>query len=442
MSYRKRLLYLAFWYPPARASGVYRALATSRAFADAGWDVVVLTTSERFLEEEVGSVDPTLLSQIPPDVSVIRIPFTFRHQLPPDPREIGWLHATYPYLWAALRRRFGSLRNRSVRFRAGSGGDMPLDDRYERWVQPAVEAGLRAAEGGVDHVLATGNPYSAFEAARQIAQGTATPFSIDYRDPWTIDVFSGKRSDLSVGTLELEKSIVQEAAACFHVNQALADAHAEIYSFARDRQHVVPNGFDNSSVEVDFRAYQRGPLRFGILGTANENWPLAALFEGWARARHQLPLSSEFVLAGHLGYFARSDAALRAQLPDDTSGFRHIGPVPKQDISGFYSDLDVVVVPAADGKFVTSGKVFEAAALGIPVVCVQAAGGGARAVLDDHPFAFGAEPTPDGVAEALLLAGERAMALERYEFEGARELARRFERQRPLERLVAVVEGL
>ena len=62
---RPHLLYLAFWFPPSRASGVYRALATTNAFVDAGWEVTVVTTTERFLEEEIGSTDPTLVDLIP-----------------------------------------------------------------------------------------------------------------------------------------------------------------------------------------------------------------------------------------------------------------------------------------------------------------------------------------------------------------------------------------
>ena len=43
MSRRPHLLYVAWGYPPCRGGGVYRALATPNAFAEAGWDVTVLT---------------------------------------------------------------------------------------------------------------------------------------------------------------------------------------------------------------------------------------------------------------------------------------------------------------------------------------------------------------------------------------------------------------
>ena len=78
MSRPRRLLFLAFWYPPSRASGVHRALAISRAFVDAGWEVAVVTVDERFLEEEVGSVDLSLLAEVPDGVEIRRVPFTTR----------------------------------------------------------------------------------------------------------------------------------------------------------------------------------------------------------------------------------------------------------------------------------------------------------------------------------------------------------------------------
>src|SRR5258708_12163187 len=56
-----RILYLAFFFPPSRSSGVYRARATANALARSGWDVTVCTAPRRFFTEYIGSTNPSLV---------------------------------------------------------------------------------------------------------------------------------------------------------------------------------------------------------------------------------------------------------------------------------------------------------------------------------------------------------------------------------------------
>jgi hypothetical protein len=105
---RPHLLYIAFWYPPSRASGVYRALATSRQFVDAGWDVTVITCTTEYLAETIGSVDLTLLEQIPPEVEVVRVP----RVADLDIRRLNRVSANFPLLWAKIRSRTNAIISR------------------------------------------------------------------------------------------------------------------------------------------------------------------------------------------------------------------------------------------------------------------------------------------------------------------------------------------
>ena len=75
---QRHLLYIAFFFPPSRASGVYRALATARKFVDSGWKVTVITTTEDFFYREIGTVDLSLVDLVPKEVEVVRIPFSLR----------------------------------------------------------------------------------------------------------------------------------------------------------------------------------------------------------------------------------------------------------------------------------------------------------------------------------------------------------------------------
>jgi glycosyltransferase involved in cell wall biosynthesis len=439
---RPHLLYIAFFYPPSRASGVYRALATSQAFSDAGWQVTVVTTTQRFFEEEIGSTDDSLLDFVPDGVEVVRVPFSFTSgNVESDLRAIGRWRGNFPLLWRYTRDRTRSIRSYAEIMRGESPLSFPMTDRYLSWIEPVVKAGRRVhAEERLDHILATGNPYSSFEAARVLGTLTGAPFSIDYRDPWSFDLRTGGPAKLDAPTISAEERIVSEAAAVIHVNEPIADAYKELYPEYQGKQRVVLNGYDKSSIGTA-KHYDGGPLNFGMLGTVTDLWPLGPLFEAWAEARVDLPAGSMLRMAGHLGYFAWSEEGILNTQPDRSAGVVYEGPVKKANVAAYYSSLDVVVVPLFGGPMVTSGKIFEAAGLGIPVVCIQEEDGGGRRILEDHPMAFNAEAKPDQILQALLYASEAAQTIQPDDVDRIRRLMSRFERTSTMNTMVEIVEN-
>ena len=436
------LIYIAFWYPPSRASGTYRAIATTRGFVDAGWDVTVITTTPDFLKGEVGSVDDSLLAYIPSGVGVIRVPFTFADTTGIDVRSLGRLRANLPTLWTAIRQRSAPIRDVVSVIKGETADAHQFTDNYVAWIDPVVKNGMRVnSSRPVDHILATGNPFSSFEAARLLAGMLGIGYSIDFRDPWTVDVFTGNVDHADRRSTVAERLMVAESEFCFHVNEAIADAYRAKYPESADKHRVVYNGYDIESIPSPSGPASI-PLRFGMLGTMNENWPAEAVFGGWVQSRGDLPEGSELVLGGHLGYFARSEDLLEAYLPDESMGFSYVGPVPKAGVADFYGSLDVIILPVPGGAMVTSGKVFEAMAVGKPIVCVQKAGGGARLLLENHPLAIGAEPTVDSVGTALLTAASAALDLEPRLSLEARARAEKFERHLTMAPLVDSIDGL
>ena len=78
---RPRLLYLAFYFPPTRASGVYRSRAMANHFAAAGWDVTVVTVPRIFFTDYLDSYDPSLESTPHPDIRMRQLLGQLRNRL-------------------------------------------------------------------------------------------------------------------------------------------------------------------------------------------------------------------------------------------------------------------------------------------------------------------------------------------------------------------------
>ena len=61
-SKRPHIGLVAFYFPPSRASGVYRMLALANHLARSGWDVTVFTVTTDFFEHITMSSDETAIS--------------------------------------------------------------------------------------------------------------------------------------------------------------------------------------------------------------------------------------------------------------------------------------------------------------------------------------------------------------------------------------------
>jgi glycosyltransferase involved in cell wall biosynthesis len=408
-SRRPRVLYLAFYFPPSRASGVYRARATANHLAGHGWDVTVLAAPLEFLHGVIGSVDEALLGTVDPRVRVERPELDlspWEHNL----REFGRFRGTFP----VLARRMQDRRDRK---------DFP--ERYASWAWDGVRRALKLhAKDPFDVVVATGNPFASFAGAERFSRRTGVPYVIDYRDSWTLDLFTdGPAFPDGHPAYDWEKKVIGGAASVVFVNNALREWHAERYPAAAASMMVVPNGWDPDVLTAggaETPADPTRPLQFGYLGTLTNNQPVEQMVEGFRRAREHPDLAgAELNIHGHLGFFQHAPALLRERLglgPDGApltgaadAGVRYRGPVSKTDVASVYESNDVLVFLAAGGRYVTSGKIFEYMASGRPIVSVHAPDIAAREVLEGYPLWFNAGSLePDALAQSIIAAGKAA----------------------------------
>ncbi len=381
---RPRLVYLAFYFPPTRASGVYRSRATANHFAAAGWDVTVLTPQREFFTDYIKSYDPSLEPTVRGDVTVDRVRFPGR-AWEPDIRRFSWLRANVPTVSAQLNARLEQ-------------GVFP--EVYSPWIPRVVRRIVQLhRRAPVDVVLATGNPFSAFAAAWAAHRLTRIPYVVDYRDSWTLDLFKDAPAyPPQHPAWRWEQRILGRAARAVFVNDPLREWHAARYPDVADRMLVVQNGYDPELFDeqatpatgsVDGPG-ERG-LRFGYMGTLTKHVPVEPFLDGWRQARAEDPLlaAATMHVFGHLGFFPGSAAALRAKLPQDGEDGVHVeGSVQKAQVGQAYAGLDALVLMLAGGRYVTSGKVYEYMAAGKPIVSVHDPESAACGPLTGYPLWF------------------------------------------------------
>jgi glycosyltransferase involved in cell wall biosynthesis len=436
------LAYIAWGFPPSRSGGTYRQLATANAFARAGWRVTVITV-ERAVFTQITGADTSLEAQVDPAISVIRTRFPWPLR---NPHRSTWspFHKALPRVWHKAR----------VAFELALFPEV----HYATWLRTLRQALNRLQrQHPVDLVLASGNPFVAFAAARRFGRRHHVPYVLDYRDSWLLDQFTGQQRYADQDRrARLERQLVSDAAQVWFVNQGTLEWHAARYPAAAARMRVVANGWDPeflAALEQASPPAADHPLTFGYLGTISTKVPMAELVAGWrlAKADGRLPATARLVVAGYLGYFGgqpdRNAEPVAALLEDAAAdGVEFVGPVPKGQVGAFYASLDVLVLAIDAGRYVTTGKVFEYVATGKPVVSVHPPEAAAADVLRGYPlWAPVDQLTAPAVAAALAQAAGLAREITPQQAAAARDHAARFRRDRQLApaitELTALVKG-
>ncbi|MDR0366858.1 MAG: glycosyltransferase [Bifidobacteriaceae bacterium] len=389
--------YIAWGFPPSRSGGTYRQLATANALAAAGLDTTVITVERRVFTDITGA-DESLEALVDPRIKVIRTKFAWP------------LRETDQARWSPLRRLApGPWRKARVLFESAVFPEVG----YAEW-RRALRAALRELhrEHPIDLVLATANPHVAFAAAHNFHQATGVPFIMDYRDGWSLDVFSGEdQFSARDRRSSLEQRYLKDATQAWFVNSPIRDWYARRYPEAAGRFRKVSNGWDPDLLRLSAapRPPEKRPLTFGYLGTVSGKVPIAELLEGWrlARADGLVPADAVLKVGGYIGFFnavadLTRDAAGRQLLSAADDAVEFTGAVPKTEVGAFYESLDVLVLALGAGRYVTSGKVFEYMATGKPIVSVHPPDSAASEVLDGYPlWARVSAVEPADVAQAL-----------------------------------------
>lgn len=148
----RRVLFLAYHFPPLGGGGVQRSLRFVRHLREFGYEPIVVTGAAtdggRWTPR-----DQTLASALPKELRVMRVP-----NQPPEASHLR----RRARIWAGWHSRF---------------------DQW--WTNDASKLGLDARE--IDLVYASLSPYSSAEAARRIAEALHKPWVADLRDPWALD---------------------------------------------------------------------------------------------------------------------------------------------------------------------------------------------------------------------------------------------------------------
>ncbi len=420
----KRVLVIAYYWPPAGGSGVQRWVKFAKYLPANGWQPVVCTP----LNPEYSSKDETLSRDIPPEAEIIR------------------LRITEPYgAYRALMGRGSSTDMKSLvsadsdASGSGSGEANPISAEHKSLKQ-RISLWIRAnffipdpriwwlgpcsrrlkyylKEHPVDVIVTTGPPQSMHLIGRRLSKATGIPWVADFRDPWT-KMFYFKHLPLTACSLKkhlrLEKAVLDDASAVIAVSPMVQKEFQEMTSTP---VHLITNGFD----EDDFRAQP-------CCGRAGNDGKFRVVQTGLFTADGN-PLALWDVLSELCrdeGFRKRLEIRLAGKVDEDiTDAIRGRGMSDNLVMIGYVSheraiaeqrDADLLLLPLRkepEGKGVLPGKIFEYLAARRPVLGFGQTDGASAQVLKDSGAGVMRDwDDAEGIRQTVLLAAEGRMCPE------------------------------
>ncbi len=315
---RRKVLVLAYYFPPLALSGVQRIVGFVKYLPRFGWQPTVITANPSgYYAFDQGLRD---------DVEAAGVAICSTRSFDPT-RLFG-------------RRRVVALPSEPVRRRiAAVNHALFVPDNKIGWVPFAVSAGKRLHRAQpFDAILISAPPYSALLAARRLARRLDLPLVIDFRDDWVENPFHRyptawhKRCHTF-----LERRVVAEASTVTAINRVIRDSLARRNPKARAIV-ALPHGHD---VDGAPSAERRNKMRFMYTG----------IFYGWQTPDYFLRALAEVVRC-HPEIAAHVDAHFLGQLPKQSQmlitslGLERIvtfhGYVPHADVLAAQQSADVL----------------------------------------------------------------------------------------------------
>ncbi len=182
----KRVLIIAYYWPPAGGSGVQRWVKFCKYLPALGWQPVVYTPEN----PEYTAIDKSLGEDIPPQVEVLRRPiwepYSAYRRIMGKGAGTDMKSLTAGAAGGAVTEISSGKKSFKQWLSLWIRGNLFVPDPRAGWVRPSVRF-LREylKEHPADALVTTGPPHSMHLIGKRLHELTGLPWIADFRDPWT-----------------------------------------------------------------------------------------------------------------------------------------------------------------------------------------------------------------------------------------------------------------
>ncbi|MFN8358872.1 MAG: glycosyltransferase family 4 protein [Candidatus Kapaibacterium sp.] len=414
----KKVLVIAYYFPPLGLSGVQRTLKFVKYLHLFGWHPTVITVGETGYYAK----DETLLKEISPRIRVIRT----------TSRDVNSLVKNKGII-ALPKEKFRKFLSKISDF-------FFIPDSKIGWKRAAVRAASELlTKEKFDVIFATAPPQTALLIGIELKKRFNIPLVVDYRDLWvdypfkTFSTIFHKKLHI-----HLETKVLHAANIIITASDNIRQKLLGRYQFLTSRKVMtIPQGYDPEDMEIPAAPRHDGVMRITYAGLFYENrtpeYFLQALHQFF---KHRQSLRGK-IEAHFLGAFREEHLAIISRLGLEDSVVVH-GYLSHRDCVEFLLDSDVLWLMMQDDES-TPGKIFEYIGTGKKILgCVPE--GTMRDIITE---ASGTCCMPDNVGEIEMAIEDVFGTFLRNELTGAsKDIIEKYNRKKLTGRLALVLDSL
>jgi hypothetical protein len=236
MESMRRLLLIAYNFPPHPSAGALRPGYIARYLPQYGWEATVLTHST--------PAPPFKVRTVTTETHAEGVQERLRASIAS--------HSSNPY--SPLRRTLRKLRDTLL-----------FPDTLAPWIPSALRTGSRLLkEEQFDAIFSTAHPVSVHVVGGMLAKRSGLPWIADYRDPWAGNAYVERGAIRTRLEHWLERTLLRRAATITTISKPIAEQIGAFHK--RDDVRVIPNAYDPAEWET---IPDLAPARFNLCYTGS-----------------------------------------------------------------------------------------------------------------------------------------------------------------------------
>ncbi len=364
-----KLLFLAWYFRPARAIASVRTWNIAKYLVRLGWEVTVVTPDPSVWRhvEDPQKVTEELERQ---GIRRILTGHRWRWLLPYDlscwNEGLGWV--------------MGGACRRVARY-------LGIEDEMG-WVEPTKQACSILTADDVDVILATGSPFVAFRLAKWLSDRLFRPYVLDYRDLWTQNPHTDALTLWAKLTMRKEAALLAGSVAATIVSRSCGSAMAQRFDL-RLKPHVITNGYDPEEL-ADVEPYDFG--HFAMVYTGTFYPPKRVITPVMAALEILKETMSGCNDEWYFHYYGDGEMHVREEAERFAIMDRVVlhGIVSRTEALSAIRGAGVAVVITSifnngtlQDRGIVTGKVFEALGLGTRILLIAPPGSDAREIVEE-----------------------------------------------------------
>lgn len=402
---RKKVLIIAYIFPPLARAGVHRTVRFVRYLPELGWDITVLTVAEPYYPPN-SPIDRELLQKIPASVKIESTPvfrgvdqlFRLKSAVRGN-KSVNLARKPQGGLPKAAKTEGTSETSQTTPPNARGwfqrGKDLITDltsipDKDVNWLPHAVKHALALhRREKFDVIYSTAPPFTDHLIAQLLKQRTGLPWVADFRDPWARAPWKAEILGSSVrgkAATKLERQFVTNADRIILNTDWIQREFTQYYGARLSRKFsVITNGFDPQDFAEPVMPEARGnKLIITHTGALYRKRSPEQFFAACERllatghiAPHELELRFVGGIAPELYRTFECSEALRQTI-------QVIPQVSHREALGYQMQSDVLFILQPGTSVSVPGKIFEYIGMRKRILALTPAGATADVVKENN----------------------------------------------------------